>query len=130
MAKKGPKRIAGIKVPKRMRKRLGKAGGVLQHPLVADLTAAALIAAAAALRDNKKVRSAARKAKSKAGDAANEVGAGVASLGTIIAAKAREGAEYMGDAYAGIGASNGSGSTAKSPASAKQKKARGKKGKR
>lgn len=130
MANKGPKRIAGIKVPKRMRKRLGKAGGFLQHPLVADLAAAGLIAAAAALRDNKNVRTAARKAKSKAGDAAHGVGAGVASLGTIIAAKAREGAEYVGDTYAGIGSSNGGGSGAKSPALAKPKKARGKKGKK
>lgn len=124
---KGPKRIAGLKVPKRMRKRLGKAGGLLQHPLVADLAAAALIAAAAALRENKKVRSAARTAKGKAGDAAHGLGAGVASLGTIIAAKAKEGADFMGHAYESIGSSNGSGSSEAIPAAGKRTKPRAKK---
>ena len=111
MAKKGPKRIAGMKVPKKMRKRIGKTGNVLQHPLVADLIAAGLVAAAAALRDNKSVRSAARRAKGKAGNAAQGIGAGMASLGTVIAAKAKEGADYISSAYEGVGA-NGSGASA------------------
>lgn len=130
MAKKGPKRIAGVKVPKQMRKKLGKAGDFLQHPLVADLAAAALIAAAAALRENKNVRSAARTAKTKAGDAAQGLGTGVASLGTIIAAKAREGADMVGHAYKGIGSSNGGGPKGGASASGKPRKAKAKKGKK
>lgn len=129
MAKKGPKRIAGVKVPKQMRKRLGKAGDFLQHPLVADLAAAGLIAAAAALRDNKKVRSAARTAKTKAGDAAQGLGTGVASLGTIIAARAKDSADMVSHAYESIGSSNGGGSKSGASASGKTKK-KAKKGKK
>ena len=108
---KGPKSIAGVKVPRRMRRPLRQASDLLQHPMVADLAAAALISAAAAIRNNKKVRSAARTATDKAGDAAQGIGSGAASLATVIAARAKQGAQAVGEAYEGLGASSGNGSS-------------------
>lgn len=98
-----PKRIMGVKVPKRLRKRGGRLVDLTAHPLVADVAAAALIAAAAAIRDNKKVRKTADKAYGRAGDLASEAGAGAASLGTIIAAKANEGARRLSAACEAMG---------------------------
>jgi hypothetical protein len=49
-ATKLPKRIAGIKVPKELREPGGKLLEAVRHPLVMDVAAAALIAAAAGLR--------------------------------------------------------------------------------
>lgn len=99
-ATKLPKKIAGVKVPKTLRKKGGKVVDALSHPLVADIAAAALLAAAAALRDNKKVRAAAVTAKDEAGDAASGVAGGADSLGTLIAAKAAKTAREFGKAYA------------------------------
>ena len=113
-----PKKIAGVKIPKAVRKTGGSAVKALRHPLLADIVAAALIAAAAAIRSNKKVRRAARTAKDKAGEAAKGAGAGAATLGTVIAAKAKEGADWLGESYAGATASNGNGA-AKSGRSSK-----------
>lgn len=99
-----PKTIAGVKVPKQLRKSGGRAVAALKHPLVADLAAAALISAAAALKGNQRVRAAAGDAADKAGDTARGLGAGAASLGTLIAAKAGEGARQLGSAYDSLGA--------------------------
>jgi hypothetical protein len=54
---KVPKKIAGVKVPKKVRKVADSARTAIDNPLVADLIAAALVAAAAKLRDGPKVRS-------------------------------------------------------------------------
>lgn len=123
-----PKTIAGVKIPKRVRKTGGSAVKALRHPLLADIVAAALLAAAAAIRDNKKVRRAARTAKDKAGDAAKGVGAGAATLGTVIAAKAKGSADWLGESYAGATSSNGSGSgkSGKSTKSSSSKSSSGK----
>ncbi len=107
---KGPKRIAGVKVPKRMRKPLGKTGDLIQHPLIADIIAAALISAAAAIRGSTKVRSAAKTAKTKTAGPAGGIGAGATTLATAIAAKAKQGAEAIGEAYDGAGKRGTSGS--------------------
>ena len=48
---KPPKRIAGVKVPKELRKSGAKLVDTLSHPLIADVAAAALMAAAGALRE-------------------------------------------------------------------------------
>lgn len=90
-----PKRIAGVKVPKRMRRPGGKVLDALSHPLVADVVAAGLLAAAAAVRDSHSVR----RAAIKAGDKAHDLRSGAASLGTIIAARAGEGARRLSAAY-------------------------------
>lgn len=108
-----PKRIAGVKIPKKLRKRGGKMVDMLAHPLVADVAAAALLAAAQAIKESKRVRSATATAREKAGELANEAGDGAASLGTVIAAKANEGARRLGAAYEAMseGAGNGNGSS-------------------
>lgn len=51
-----PKQIAGVKLPKKFRKSGDKVIDALSHPLIADFAAAALIAAATALRDGGKPR--------------------------------------------------------------------------
>lgn len=129
MAKsKIPKKVAGVKVPKKVRKTGEGIADILRHPLVADLVAAGLLAAAAAIRDNPKVKDAGRKAKRKAGKAAKEVGSGAASLGTVIAAAARDGIERVSEAYQSL-EHNGSGLGAgkSKTAIAKKKKVGGKK---
>ena len=50
MTKNGklPKRIAGVKIPKKLRKSGGQVYTLLQNPIVADLVAVGLLAAAGA----------------------------------------------------------------------------------
>jgi hypothetical protein len=96
-ATKLPKRIAGIKVPKELREPGGKLLEAVRHPLVMDVAAAALIAAAAGLR------------KGGPGDRAhsgNSAGAGAtrpkpaADIGTLLAVTALEGVRRLSDAAA------------------------------
>jgi len=49
-----PKQVAGIKVPKKLRKAGNKAVKLAQDPIVGEVVAAALLSAAAALRDGGK----------------------------------------------------------------------------
>ena len=90
-ATKLPKRIAGIKVPKELREPGGRLLEAVRHPLVMDVAAAALIAAAAGLR------------KGASGDGA---GAGAprpkpaADLSALLTATALEGVRRLGDAAA------------------------------
>lgn len=103
MAKKGkkggklPKKLAGVKIPKTLRKEGAKLGELVKHPLVADLVAAGLVALAAKVGDSKKVQAAAGKAGDAASDAAGktrdmatELGQGAALLATMLANKASE----------------------------------------
>jgi hypothetical protein len=69
-----PKSIAGVKIPKELRKAGASVGELIRHPIVADVVTAGLVAAAGALAENKKVRRAAAHAPEAAGDAA-EAGA-------------------------------------------------------
>jgi hypothetical protein len=87
-----PKRIAGIKVPKELREPGGKLLDAVRHPLVMDVAAAALMAAAAGLR------------RTGPGDGAD---AGAprpatpgADLGALLAATALDGVRRLGDAAA------------------------------
>ena len=115
-----PKRIAGVKVPKRMRRPGGKVLDALSHPLVADMVAAGLIAAAAAVRDSNSVR----RAANKAGEKALDLRSGAATLGTIIAARAGEGARRLNAAYGELSAEGNAqeSETAKSSGKKKAKK--------
>lgn len=130
MAKKskGPKRIAGVKVPKRLRKPLGRAGALIQNPVFAELIAAALMAAAAAIRDSKNVHKAARAAKHSADDAVHEIGSGAASLATVIAARARQAAQAIEESHAGANGSDGSGAGSRGAGKRKSGRKPGKKG--
>jgi hypothetical protein len=73
-----PKRIAGVKVPKNIRTTGDKLMDVLHHPLIADFAAAALLAAAKALRENEGVR--------KAG---GKIDASAITLGSVAAGTAK-----------------------------------------
>jgi hypothetical protein len=86
-----PKRIAGVKVPKDLRAPGGKIVEALRNPLLMDVAAAALVAAAAGLRESKGRR---------AGDGAPKPGA---ELGALLADKAIEGVRKL------AGGANGGG---------------------
>lgn len=99
-APKLPKRIAGVKVPKELREPGGKLLEAVRHPLVMDVAAAALMAAAAGLR------------KSGSGAGAGSAGPKpAADLGTLLTATALEGVRRLSDAAA----RKGNGSTADEP---------------
>jgi hypothetical protein len=101
-ATKLPKRIAGIKVPKELREPGGKLLEAVRHPLVMDVAAAALIAAAAGLR------------KADSGD---RPGAGAPQpkpgpdIAALLTATALEGVRRLGDAAArqNVGQNRGNG---------------------
>jgi hypothetical protein len=96
-AAKLPKRIAGVKVPKELREPGGKLLEAVRHPLVMDIAAAALMAAAAGLR----------KGAPGAGPGAVRPKP-AADLGALLTATALEGVKRLGDAAARKG--NGSAS--------------------
>ena len=91
-AAKAPKEIAGIKLPKPLREPAAQLLKAVQSPVFADVAAAALLSAAAALREGKKGSATpggapkATPGKSKA-VAATTAGA----LGAMLATKAIEG---------------------------------------
>lgn len=70
-----PKSIAGVKLPKEARRKLGD---LAKHPLVADIVAAGLIALAAKLKKDRKVRKAASDAVGAAEQTLKDTGAQVA----------------------------------------------------
>jgi len=69
---KVPKRIAGVKVSKAIRKAGRQALKVAEQPAVSEVVAAALLAAAAALRDPPATKRAAGAAADSAGEAGQE----------------------------------------------------------
>src|SRR5688572_4301335 len=69
---KVPKRIAGVKVPKAVRKAGRTAMKLGRQPAVSETVAAALLAAAAALRDPPATRRAAGAAAGAAGEAGQD----------------------------------------------------------
>ena len=102
-AAKLPKRIAGVKVPKQLREPGGKLLEAVSNPLLIDMAAAALLAAASGLRDGR--RRAARPGEgaaapsssaepSAAGPVSSE---GASKLGSLIAAAAVDGLRKMAE---------------------------------
>ena len=81
-ARKVPKRIGGVKVPKRLRRSAKPLRALADQPLVSDTVAAALLAAAAALVDKKSRKSIAKAAGLGAGAAAVKASHGANRLGT------------------------------------------------
>jgi hypothetical protein len=75
-----PKQIAGVKIPKALREQLT---ALAKNPLVADLLAAGLVALAASLRDNPKVKKVAADAKGKAAGAASGVAKAAANVADV-----------------------------------------------
>jgi hypothetical protein len=116
-----PKKIAGVKVPKELRKKANKAIRIAENPAARELALMALGAAAAALAENKKVRrsaqdaaasaranaedameeareqarAAAETAREEAGEAAETVRRETLRLGDVIRAAAIEGARRL-----------------------------------
>lgn len=98
-----PKRIAGVKVPKKLRAPGGRLLEAVSHPLVMDIAAAALMAAAARLRDETGKSAAGPGSRGKApGEAAPDIGA-------ILAATAVEGLRKIAEATRSGSKGNGAG---------------------
>ncbi|GAA4756448.1 hypothetical protein GCM10023264_25100 [Sphingomonas daechungensis] len=89
--RKLPKRIGGVKIPKKLRKRGGQVYAFLENPLVSSIVAAALLAAADSLSKKPKVK----KAKQAAADTAEAAQSNVVDFATILAFAAREGARAI-----------------------------------
>ena len=87
-AAKGPKEIAGIKLPKPLREPAGQLLKAVQSPVFADVAAAALLSAAAALQGSKKAPAASR---DPAGPKPKVASTAAGTLGAMLATKAIEG---------------------------------------
>lgn len=86
-----PKKVAGVKVPKKLRESTDSLSSLITSPLARELVADALIAIAGALAGSKKGRDTVAKAGSgaaKVGAAAMDAGAGAASAASDAAATA------------------------------------------
>lgn len=101
--KKLPKRIGGVKIPKKLRKRGAALYELINQPMVrivaADVLAAGLLAAADALTQSKSAKKAgkkARRAAKKAGEAtAESAGQGAIEVGNVLAFAARQAAKAI-----------------------------------
>lgn len=82
----------GAKASKSVRSSGSKLMDALSHPLIADVAAAALVAAAAALRGDDRVG----KAAGKAGRAAADAGGDAASIGSKLVATAVDEVRRLG----------------------------------
>jgi hypothetical protein len=89
---KVPKRIAGIKVPKKIRKPVNKALAIAENPATRDLAVAALTAAAAALA-KKGAEAAARRPQQPGEPGTDPDGAG--KLTDVVIACALDGARRL-----------------------------------
>jgi hypothetical protein len=97
MAKKNrlPKRIAGVKIPKKLRRRGGQVFAFLDSPVISSIVAAGLLAAADSISKQPKVKKAGKKAKHVAADTAETVESNVIDFASILAMAAREGARAL-----------------------------------
>jgi hypothetical protein len=101
---KVPKRIAGVKVPKKIRKPVNKALAIAENPATRDLAIAALTAAAAALA--KKGTDAAASATRRPGERGTDPDR-AGRLGDVILAAALDGARRLLDQPPGPSAAPG-----------------------
>lgn len=77
---KTPKAIGGVKVPKKLRRATDKVQALASNPIVSEVVATALIAAAASLAETK----AGKKARREAGDAAEALAGEGAAIGASV----------------------------------------------
>jgi tRNA A37 threonylcarbamoyladenosine synthetase subunit TsaC/SUA5/YrdC len=96
---KGAKTIAGVKVPKNLRTRLAPVVRVAEHPIVADLIAAGIAAASAAIANSRVARDAADKAGDEMEDVAAATTKGARKSGKAVRAIAVDFARHFIDAY-------------------------------
>ena len=101
MAKKAklPKRIAGVKIPKKLRKRGAALYALMDNPMVrnvvADVLAVGMLAAADRISKQPKVKKAGKAAKNAAADTADAAESNVVDFASILALAAREGARAL-----------------------------------
>jgi hypothetical protein len=103
MAKKSklPKKIGGVRIPKKVRKQGSELLAKVNTPLGRELIAAGLVAAGAAIASKSEVRKAARRAAGEAEDA-GELGARMAGqIGGIVGAAANAALDRFFGARAG-----------------------------
>ena len=89
-----PKEVAGVKVPKKLRKIGKKAIKLAQQPMVSEIAAAALLGAAAALREGKAAKRGDTPEAAEAAEAADAAGAAAKEA----AKEAGETVSRLGDA--------------------------------
>ncbi|MGQ9365283.1 hypothetical protein [Azospirillum sp. ST 5-10] len=75
-----PKRIAGVKVPKHLRKSGGSLGSLLESPMARQILADALVAAAGALAANRGTRQAVSHAGSGAAETVRDAAGAIAGV--------------------------------------------------
>ena len=98
--KKIPKKIAGVKVPKELRKTGTKLAKLAGDPLVREIALAAVAAGLAAREDTRK------KAKKKAAEAGSEAAEGAGWVGAAIGAAALEAGRRIAQAMDENGSGN------------------------
>ena len=101
-----PKRIAGVKVPKELRKAGNKLAKFAQEPLAREIALAALAAALAARKDARKT---ARKVASEGGDAAEDAVQGAGWVSAALGAAALEAGRRVLEALDEGSKANGTG---------------------
>ncbi|HEY0622650.1 hypothetical protein, partial [Sphingomonas sp.] len=90
-AGKLPKTVAGIELPKELRKQGAKLLDLIKNPMVGDLVAAGLVALAANVRNQGKAADTGDAGKTKdKGTTAEALGRTAATLATVVAARAAE----------------------------------------
>ena len=113
-AAKAPKEIAGVKIPKPLREPAAQLLRAVQSPVFADVAAAALLSAAAALQDGKRARTPATfddPAKPATGRSKAVAATTAGALGAMLATKAIEGVTKLAaeKAQSGNGAASAGG---------------------
>ena len=104
-AAKGPKEIAGIKLPKPLREPAGQILKAVQNPIFADVAAAALLSAAAALQEGKKAPAAGGGEATPGSGKGKAASTTAGALGAMLATKAIEGVTKLAvEKTAGAGA--------------------------
>ena len=97
--KKLPKRIAGVKIPKKIRKRGAAIYELANQPIVrnvvSNMIAVGLLAAADAMAKSKPAKKAGKKAKHAAADAEQAAGDSAINVGNVLAFAAREAAKAI-----------------------------------
>jgi hypothetical protein len=105
-AKKGaklPRKVAGVKMPKKLRKATRAAVDLAREPVVAEIVAAALLSAAAALRGDKAAKAATSGAEAAAGAGrkAVKLGDSLRALALDLAEQTLQSWQRSGSAKAG-----------------------------
>lgn len=97
--KKLPKRIAGVNIPKKIRKRGAAIYELANQPIVrnvvSNMIAVGLLAAADAMAKSKPAKKAGKKAKHAAADAEQAAGDSAINVGNVLAFAAREAAKAI-----------------------------------